>query len=74
MPNLAVALFNETSLGRPVLKSRWFPPTENFCRGAYYATFHLVGGSNLTLSLGGVVYSISLNDTSYSLPPTLFIR
>ncbi len=34
-PDLAVALVDATSLKRPVLLSRWLPPTQNFCRGGF---------------------------------------
>jgi hypothetical protein len=35
VPDLAVALVDATSLARPVLSSRWLPPTQNFCRGGF---------------------------------------
>ena len=42
--------------------------------GASYADLHHVRGSDLTLSLSGVVYTAWLDDARYSLPPTLYIR
>ena len=33
VPDLAIALVDVTHLARPVLSSRWLPPTPNFCRG-----------------------------------------
>ena len=33
VPDLTVALVHATHLARPVLSSRWLPPTLNFCRG-----------------------------------------
>jgi hypothetical protein len=35
VPDLAIALVDATSLERPVLLSRWLPPTQNFCRGGF---------------------------------------
>ncbi len=73
VPDLAIALVDATSLERPVLLSRWLPPTQNFCRGASNANFNHVGASNLTLLLGGVVTYARLDDTSSPLPPSLHI-
>ena len=42
--------------------------------GASYANFHHVGTGDLTLSLGGVVTYARLDDTTCSLPPSLYIR
>ena len=35
VPDIAAALVAATSLKRPVLSSRWLPPTQNFCRGGF---------------------------------------
>ena len=42
--------------------------------GLTNADFNHVGASDLTLSLGGVVTYARLDDTTYSLPPSLYIR
>ena len=40
VPDLAVALVDATSLERPVLLSRWLPPTQKFCRGGIQRQLH----------------------------------
>ena len=51
------------------------PPTHpNLLPGAFNANFSHVGTSDHTLSLGGVVTYTRLDDTTYSLPPSLYIR
>jgi hypothetical protein len=35
VPDLPVALVDATSLARPVVSSRWLPPTQNSCRGGF---------------------------------------